>query len=139
MSAVDPEHPPVARTLLRGLVRHCPHCGSGHLFERWLSMRERCPRCGMRFERQEGFMLGSMTINTIVTFLSLAAAVAVAMAVTWPEVPVGPVIGIGAATAIVVPLAFWPFSATIWAAVELAMRPLEPDELADAADHAAGR
>ena len=129
--------PGVGRTLLRGLVRHCPHCGAGHLFDGWFTLRERCPRCGMRFERQEGFMLGSMTINMIVTFLTVAAVVAAAMVLTWPDVPMWPVMALGAVAAIVVPAAFWPFAVTIWAAAELAMRPLEPDELADAAAHAA--
>ena len=129
--------PGVGRTLGRGLVRHCPHCGSGHLFEGWFRLRERCPRCGMRFERQEGFMLGSMTINTIVTFVSVAVVVAGAMIATWPDVPMWPVMGLGAVAAIAIPALVFPFSVTIWAAAELAMRPLEPDELADAAAHAA--
>ena len=129
--------PGIGRTLLRGLLRHCPHCGGGHLFDRWFTLQERCPRCGMRFERQEGFMLGSMAINTIVTFLSVAAVVTVAMIATWPDVPMWPVMGLGAVAAIAVPAVFWPFAVTIWAAAELTMRPLEPDELADAAAHAA--
>ena len=90
----------------------------------------------MRFERQEGTMLGSMTINMIVTFLACIGVVAAAMATTWPDVPVGPVIAVGVVTAIVVPLAFWPFAMTFWVAVELAMRPLEPDEQAEADAHA---
>lgn len=129
--------PGVGRVLLRGLARHCPNCGSGHLFDGWFSLRDRCPRCGMLFERQEGFMLGSMTINMIVTFLAVAVVVAVAMVVTWPDVPMWPVMGLGAVAAIVVPVVFWPFAVTIWAAGELAVRPLEPDEIADAAAHAA--
>jgi hypothetical protein len=36
----------------------------------------------------------------------------------------------------VVPIVFYPFSYTIWAAVDLAMRPLDPAEQADAAAHA---
>jgi hypothetical protein len=39
--------------------------------------------------------------------------------------------------AVVVPIVFYPFSYTIWAAVDLAMRPLDPAEQADAAAHAA--
>jgi hypothetical protein len=33
--------------------------------------------------------------------------------------------------AIVVPIAFYPFSKTLWSAVDLAMRPLEPDDDVD--------
>ena len=30
-------------------------------------MAERCPRCGMRFEREEGFFLGAYVVNFAVT------------------------------------------------------------------------
>lgn len=33
-------------------------------------MNERCSRCGMTFERGEGFFLGSMSINYIATVLA---------------------------------------------------------------------
>jgi len=35
------------------------------------------------------------------------------------------------ATAVVVPLAFYPVSKTLWSAIDLAMRPLEPDDDVD--------
>ena len=40
-------------------------------------------------------------------------------------------------TAIVMPLVTYPFAKTGWAAIDLAMRPLDPVEEADAALHAA--
>src|ERR1700730_624065 len=49
--------------IARGIIRHCPRCGSGHLFSSWFKLRERCPGCGMRFEREEGFWLGGYVIN----------------------------------------------------------------------------
>ena len=36
---------------------------------------------------------------------------------------------------VAVPIAFYPVSYTVWAAVDLAMRPLEPAEVADAEAH----
>lgn len=122
---------PTVRVLGRGIARRCAHCGSGGLFEGWLTLRSACPRCGLRFQRQEGFMLGSMTINMIVTFVSLALVVGGAMIGTWPDVPIGLVIGSGAAVAIVVPVVFYPFAATIWVAVEWLMRPADPDEFTE--------
>ena len=35
------------------------------------------------------------------------------------------------ATALIVPLAFFPVSKTLWSAIDLAMRPLEPDDDVD--------
>ena len=52
---------------------------------------------------------------------------------TYPDVAVVPLVVLSLVVAVVVPLAFYPFSYTLWAAVELKMRPLDPAETADAA------
>lgn len=77
-------------------------------------------------------MLGALTINIIVTFAVFGAVLAVGCIVTYPDIAVWPIIGVGLAVAVVVPVVMYPFSYTIWAAIELAMRPLEPAEEADA-------
>ena len=78
-------------------------------------------------------MLGAMTINTIVTFGCLAAVVVVGMLATYPDVAVFPLVVLSIAVAVIVPLAFYPFSYTLWAAIELKMKPLDAAESADAA------
>jgi uncharacterized protein (DUF983 family) len=49
---------PIVRTartaLARGLRRRCPHCGEGELFERWFTLRDRCPTCGLQLELNPG-------------------------------------------------------------------------------------
>ena len=37
-----------------GTTRRCPRCGSGHLFRRYFTMVDDCPRCGLHFEREQG-------------------------------------------------------------------------------------
>jgi uncharacterized protein (DUF983 family) len=127
-----PEPPPltVPRLLARGLALHCPVCGGGRLFRRWFIMRERCPRCGFRLERIEGHWLGALGINTIVTFGAVLTAVVAGFLATYPG-PAAPAIAAVVATAIIVPLAFFPVSKTLWSAIDLAMRPLEPDDDVD--------
>jgi uncharacterized protein (DUF983 family) len=115
---------------LRGCRKHCAVCNSGGLFTRWFTMAERCPRCDLRFERSEGHWTGDLGINTIVSFGTLLIALIVGFLVSWPDPP-----GIGLfLTAIgiagLVPLAFFPFSKTIWLAIDLIFRPLEPGEVA---------
>src|SRR3954447_24515491 len=58
--------------LRRALVRHCPRCGSGHLFKRWFWMVPRCPRCDYKFSREEGSSLGAYVINFGFTMGALA-------------------------------------------------------------------
>ena len=65
----DPRRP--APALGAALTRRCPVCGQGHLFRRWFTMIDRCPRCGLRFERIEGHWTGDLGINTIVSFGAL--------------------------------------------------------------------
>ncbi|HVG49477.1 MAG TPA: DUF983 domain-containing protein [Rubellimicrobium sp.] len=39
----------------RGLMRRCPNCGEGHLFEGYLKVTDTCPACGevLRFHRAD--------------------------------------------------------------------------------------
>ncbi|HEX5365723.1 MAG TPA: DUF983 domain-containing protein [Acidimicrobiales bacterium] len=130
----EPEAPPpltVSRLLLRGLTRRCPLCGQGRLFRRWFTIADRCPRCGFRLERIEGHWLGALGLNTIVSFGAVMVAVLVGFVATYQdESAVGAVVLI-VATAVVVPLLFYPVSKTLWSAIDLAMRPLEPDDDVD--------
>ena len=59
----------------RGLGNRCPNCGGRTLFKEgsWFEMNKACPSCGLQFERDEGFFIGSMSINygvTLVVFLT---------------------------------------------------------------------
>jgi hypothetical protein len=133
--ADDPfPRPGPVKMFLRGLVRHCPRCGSGHLFSGWLKMKPRCPRCGMRFEREEGFFLGAFVVNFGVMLISLALFIGIGLALTLPDPPPGK-LALGAMlVGVVVPVFFYPFSRTVWSAIDLTMKPLEPEEIRSASD-----
>lgn len=118
--------------LARGLTRRCPLCGSSGVFSSWFTVRDRCPRCGFRLEQRiEGHWLGALGMNSIVSFGLLFLTMAVGLIVTYPDIAVGPLVAITVAVAIVVPLFFYPFSKTLWSAIDLAMRPLEPADDVD--------
>ncbi len=119
--------PPV-RMLARGLVRRCPLCGQGRLFRLWFSLAERCPCCHLRFERIEGHWLGALGLNTIVSFTVLFVVVVAGLVLSHPDYRMAPLIAAAAGTAVVVPLVFFPSSKTLWTAIDLCMRPLEPGE-----------
>jgi len=57
--------------IARGLLNHCPNCGERALFCEGTLFRlnKQCPQCGLRFERDEGFFLGSMALNYGITIL----------------------------------------------------------------------
>ena len=58
----------------RGITHACPNCGAKKLFKEgsYFELNAECPDCGLKIERDEGFFLGSMSLNygvTIVGFL----------------------------------------------------------------------
>jgi Na+/phosphate symporter len=90
-------------------------------------MVKECPRCGLRFERDEGSRLGSAMVNYAVVGMALVAYLVVAFIATLPDPPVGTLV-IGAVVVVVgVALVFFPFAKTLWAAIELVLRGADPE------------
>lgn len=92
-------------------------------------MAERCRHCGLQFERIEGHWIGALGLNTIVTFGILMVTLVFGLIVTFPDFPIASLIGLNVGVALVVPALFFPFSRTLWTAIDVAMRPLEPHEV----------
>lgn len=117
----------------RALVLRCPWCGSPKTFLRgWFRRRERCRTCGIRWQREVGFELGALTVNTIITFGSLTIAMIIGFVVTAPDIPVLPfVLGLFV-MALLVPVIVYPFTYTIWLAFDLAVHPPDEVELLEA-------
>ncbi|HEX6062250.1 MAG TPA: DUF983 domain-containing protein [Candidatus Limnocylindria bacterium] len=45
------------------LLLRCPRCRQGELFRGLLDMPERCPVCGLVYEREHGYFVGAMAIS----------------------------------------------------------------------------
>jgi uncharacterized protein (DUF983 family) len=131
--------PGATRAFLRGATKRCPRCGAGRLFSSWFRIRERCPRCGLRLEREEGGFLGAMTLNYVITALAWVTLLVVWLVVDLPDLNVSALTIASLAVAVLVPLLFWPFSKTIWAAVDYLIYRTSPDYGSrEAADRASG-
>ncbi len=68
-------------------------------------------------------------MNTIMSLGILLVAMLVSIIVTYPNPPVLKLVAIHAAIAAVTPVLFYPLSRMLWTAVDIAMRPLAPDEV----------
>ena len=118
--------------LRRGATRRCARCGSGHLFHRYFTMVDECPRCGLHFEREEGYWAGALAINIGVAGAVFIVTFGVALALTVPDVPVAPLLAILIPLMILVPLLGYPFSKTVWVAVDRAfLQHLDKNEQLD--------
>jgi len=88
-----------------------------------------CPGCGHRFEREAGYWVGAVTINTTVTFMSFIGLFAILTLTSWPDVNWGLVMGVTVVANVIIPILFYPISKTVWTALELSWHPLEADEI----------
>ena len=93
--------------------RRCPRCGSGHLFRGWFTIVEQCPRCGLHFEREQGYWAGALAINIGIAGVVFVLAFAIGLALTIPNIPVGPFLAVLIPLMIIVPTFAYPFSKTI--------------------------
>jgi uncharacterized protein (DUF983 family) len=116
----------------RAFRRRCPRCG-GKAFSSYFTLREHCPQCGLGFEREEGYWVGALVINTAVVFGSFLVLFVGGMLLFWPDVPWGGLAAVTLGTMALLPILFYPWSKTLWMALELSWHPLEDHEVAAAA------
>ena len=100
-------------------------------------MKEHCSRCGIRFEREPGYWVGAVVLNTAVIFGTFLVVFGTMVAITYPDVPWGVVMAVTVAANLAVPLVFYPISKTLWAGLEMSWHELESNEI-DAAARKAG-
>ncbi|HWA56298.1 MAG TPA: DUF983 domain-containing protein [Gemmatimonadales bacterium] len=114
----------------RALRLRCPNCGGGPVFVSWLKMCPSCPSCGLRFDREPegGYWVGSNTINLFATEAVFALVFLGSLLATWPDPPWTLITWGDVILMIVFPVCFFPFSKTLFIAVDLTFRPREPGD-----------
>ncbi len=119
---------PTAGFYLRAIRLRCPNCGGGPVFTSWFRMCPACPGCGLHFDREPegGYWVGSYTINLFATEALLAAIFVIGLVLSWPEPAWGGIVAADIVAAVAFPSLFFPFSKTLFLAVDLTFRPTEP-------------
>jgi uncharacterized protein (DUF983 family) len=114
----------------RSLRRRCPYCGAPGIFANYLTLRDSCPTCGRRFAREEGYFLGAYAVNLIAAeVLGLGIALYLLFATPLARLSIDRRSLIAAAIAIGLPIVFYPFSRTLWMALDLFLdRPPDPGD-----------
>ena len=112
------------RLLGRAIRLRCPVCGSRPIFTRWTSMLPTCPACGFRFERGErGYWVGAYFVNLIIMETAFVAWFAGYLLHAWPNPDWLFFLVTTLALMLAVPLAGFPFSRTLFLALDLWIRP----------------
>lgn len=118
-----PPRPGLFALLRRGLARRCPLCARGKVYESYFQMRSRCPSCGYPFEREEGYWVGALVVNMAVAEIWFALLFVAVLVATLPDVAWVPLLVVALVTNGIVPVIFYPFSKTLWMAIDLHFHP----------------
>ena len=115
----EPVRETPVKLLIRGLFGRCPICGGGSLFARRFQMKSRCPNCNYDFEREEGWWIGAIIMNTAAAFVLFGLYFPLSLILTWPDVPWTLLTVIGVLIMGIFPVIFYPISKTLWLAVDI--------------------
>ena len=109
--------------MARGVRLRCPACGEGALFQSLFKMHDRCPNCGMVFMREQGYFIGAIYVNVIVTEGLIFLTYLICL-ITRPadDRTVYTVLFV---LALVIPLLFYRHARSIWLSFDYVMDPPE--------------
>ena len=120
----------VALLLWRAVRLRCPNCGAKKLFASFGKLKQRCPECGLWLERGEGdYYLGAYMVALIFIETLFAVGFVAILMITWPDPPWDAIQWGGAIVLAAGVLVGYPFSKTIWLAIDLMFRPVTLDDL----------
>jgi uncharacterized protein (DUF983 family) len=116
--------PGIPAIIWHALRRRCVVCGRGHVMHGWLTAATACPDCGFHYERSEhGYQVGSYTVNICLTLVTVTLGIVAAVALTWPDTNWTMVTIAGAILAAVMPIAIFPWSKSLFLAIDAILRP----------------
>jgi uncharacterized protein (DUF983 family) len=107
-----------ATAIFRGLTHACPKCSCRKTHSKYFSIKNACPRCGLKFEKESGYWTGSMAINMILTGGTIAIGLAIGLISTAPDIKVVPILATLIPLAVILPILLYPFCHTIWMAID---------------------
>lgn len=113
----------------RAFLLRCPNCGERGILDGWFRPKDRCPQCGLLFNRgEQGYIVGAYMFNIVVAELIFAGIFVGILLLTWPTPPWTLLTYGGAALMILLPLSFYPFSRTLFLAFDLIFRPKSTED-----------
>lgn len=102
--------------ILRAWRLRCPRCGEGRMFRGLFSMHPDCEVCGLHFEREQGYFLGSIYVNYGLT--ALVTTVGYLILRLGFEVEGRTLLYIFTAFCIVFPAFFFRYARALWLAMD---------------------
>jgi uncharacterized protein (DUF983 family) len=94
----------------------CPRCLEGRIWRGFLSMNEKCPKCGLVFEREPGYFVGAIYLNYGVTVLIAIAGYFALDA--WLGLGTRAQLVVWVLFAVAFPLWFFRYSKSLWLSLD---------------------
>ncbi|GIW96566.1 MAG: hypothetical protein KatS3mg110_4607 [Pirellulaceae bacterium] len=121
----------LGRILTRAVRLRCPACGHERLYSGW-AMRRSCPKCGLNWQREPGFYLGSIYINYGLTALLLAIVYPLLLFGGWAsnqQLLAGALV-----FCLIFPIWFHRYARSLWLAFDVWLDPDSPRSLSPGSD-----
>ena len=113
------------RVILSGLFMACAACGGRGLFHHWWKIRESCPKCALVFDRSDGYWIGAVAVNTMMSGFLLLVTVVVSFLLALPDPQWQPILIPSVAVGAIAPVFLDPISRTFWTSMVALGRPPE--------------
>lgn len=108
------------------ITLRCPRCRQGRLFRGLITMEDRCPVCGLIYEREHGYFVGAMAISYgLATAVLTALFFLFALGLRWPLER--SLLAAGAVFLFTVPFVFR-YARSVWIHLDRRMDPDPPDQ-----------
>jgi len=98
-------------------MMRCPHCRQGAIYPPRGGMNRLCAFCGLKFEREEGYFLGSLYVSYALASLFLGVGT-FAISLFFPDVDLGWIILIVAVLFLPFVSPFTKYSRVLWIYVD---------------------
>ncbi len=98
--------------LTRSLRLRCPACGESSIVERPFHIRHHCPVCLALYKREDGFFVGAILANVVITELVILVFCFFCLLVLGAEYE--SVLAVLFAVALIFPIAFYHHSWAFW-------------------------
>ena len=106
----------IFKVLARALRLRCPACGQALIARGPFRIRHHCPNCHSLFKREEGFFVGAILANVMITEFVILAVCLVGIVLIGSSYEV--VLAAAFIVALLFPVAFYHHSWSLWLAMD---------------------
>ena len=106
----------IVKTIGRALRLRCPACGNASIIQKPFHIKHHCDRCRSLFKREEGFFVGAILMNVVVSELIILVVCFFALLLLGADYD--DVLKVLFVVAVLFPLLFFHHSWSLWLAFD---------------------